>query len=663
MTEELMFQEVLDAVSGEQHARAKDLLTRLLKADQANPDYWLWMSSVVESPAERIYCLETVLKHDPENRAARRGLVLLGGHPPDPDFKAAPLVRRKWSTWSEEDEVPKTRWQKITQNRWSKAGGIFASILLVTGIVLLAFMGLSDRRQEPLVVVQITITPPELLITPSATPTRTPTTDVKTPVPANIGATPLWMRLEATYTPEPVYINTPHPISQAYGMAIRAYQRGDYPKMLELMRQARENLPRNADIEYYTGEAHRLLKNNSEAVKFFDEAIKLDPSFAPPYLGKALLLLSQNKSKDALEYIEQALELDPFLAEAYLTLADYHLQQGDAEAALSDLDTAGELIPFSPRLLVYQARASLLSGKMRLALQQAQKAHDMDLTLLPAYFVLAEANLANGKYGEARQAIQTFVAYEPRNATGWVLLGRVLHHMEEESSAVVGAFDKAKALNRNLVEVYFYPGQYYLETGEAQLAINELVEALKLAPQSFQANLLLGQALLQVERVPDALRVLNTTYTLAQTDQELGQVLFWRAQIHESAGDVRSAISDYEALLALPAATQPHTVRKTCADRLLVLNPPTATPTSTSTATATATITPTSTATATTTLTRTPTSTPTRTLTATLTATATRTPTNTPTPTPTKTQTAAPTSTRTSTPTRTPTARPPASTP
>jgi hypothetical protein len=56
-------------------------------------------------------------------------------------------------------------------------------------------------------------------------PTMTPL--VRSPTPTFIGPTPLWMLMEATYTPTPLYVNTPHPISEAYRIGIRAYQRGD----------------------------------------------------------------------------------------------------------------------------------------------------------------------------------------------------------------------------------------------------------------------------------------------------------------------------------------------------------------------------------------------------------------------------------------------------
>ena len=92
-----MFEDAVDALKQGDHARAKDILTRLLKADQNNATYWVWMSAAVGTPKERIYCLETALKLDPENATAKRGLILHGALPPDENVKPFPLNRpRAW---------------------------------------------------------------------------------------------------------------------------------------------------------------------------------------------------------------------------------------------------------------------------------------------------------------------------------------------------------------------------------------------------------------------------------------------------------------------------------------------------------------------------------------------------------------------------------------
>src|SRR5688572_33124978 len=69
-----MFQDAVDALRRGDKKRAKDIITGLLKEDQNNTTYWVWLSAAVDNTKERIYCLQTALKLDPENAAAKRGL-------------------------------------------------------------------------------------------------------------------------------------------------------------------------------------------------------------------------------------------------------------------------------------------------------------------------------------------------------------------------------------------------------------------------------------------------------------------------------------------------------------------------------------------------------------------------------------------------------------
>ena len=81
--EDILFQEAVEALRQKDKAKAKDMLTQLLKLDQKNVQYWIWLSAAVETTKERIYCLQTAHQLDPENATAKRGLVLLGALPPD----------------------------------------------------------------------------------------------------------------------------------------------------------------------------------------------------------------------------------------------------------------------------------------------------------------------------------------------------------------------------------------------------------------------------------------------------------------------------------------------------------------------------------------------------------------------------------------------------
>ena len=75
--------------------RAYEVLLRVVDVDEYNEQAWLWLSSVVQSDADREVCLENVLAINPENKLAKAGLVHLHARttppvPLEPEAKVTP---------------------------------------------------------------------------------------------------------------------------------------------------------------------------------------------------------------------------------------------------------------------------------------------------------------------------------------------------------------------------------------------------------------------------------------------------------------------------------------------------------------------------------------------------------------------------------------------
>lgn len=582
MPEDVMLREAIEAISLGQRTRARDLLTRLLRTDQNNADYWIWMSSAVDTTSERIYCLESALRLDPFNSTAIRGLVLLGARPAEEGIKPAPFVRRKWGSAFEAPEPPKSLLVRIYENPALRFLAIGAVIVLLAGLIWLGTVGLRTLIQhEPLIIAKIPITPEDSSkYTPTPTvPTKTPV--VRSPTPTFIGPTPLKLMLSATYTPAPLYVNTPHPISEAYSAGLRAYYREDYSTMLNYMLQAVQNDPEAPDTNYYVGEAYRLLGENDQALEAYNQSIAFGKQFAPAYLGRARVLMLTKSDAEVAVDLQQAIDLDPKLVDAYIVRAGYLLGKGKPEDALKDLTIAESQNPDLPLLYVYRAQALLELGKKEDALEDARRAHDMDFTSLPAYLALGQASLANGLSGEALDALNTYVVYIKDNPDAWLALGQA-YTAGRENSKAIEAYNHALDLNKNLADAYYYRGLAFMGLEEGQKAVNDLAIALRLNPYSFDISLELGHALLVASRPNDAYGQINSSKALANGDAQLARVYYWRAIAQEALGNRNSAIQDWQVLLDLPEKSVPADLLETAQEHLRILTA-TATPTNTPT--------------------------------------------------------------------------------
>ncbi len=75
----LLMREAIQAARSGNKNWARECLGRVLKADPRNEEAWLWLSAVLDTVAEKRYCLERVLAINPSNAQAQAGLRYLEG--------------------------------------------------------------------------------------------------------------------------------------------------------------------------------------------------------------------------------------------------------------------------------------------------------------------------------------------------------------------------------------------------------------------------------------------------------------------------------------------------------------------------------------------------------------------------------------------------------
>jgi len=573
MADDKMLQEAVEAVASGNRDRARDLLTRLLKANQANPKYWLWMSSVVDTSKERIYCLQKVLQLSPDNKAAQLGLLLQGVAHDRYSVNRQPVSLRNWQkayrTFSPESNPRKVARFVLY------AGASF----LVIAMIMIGFIGPRISNAGYFGNVQLTVTPvfETLAATATLLPTNTPR--VVTPTPTFIGPTPLWMFLEATYTPTPLYVNTPHPATEAYRAGIRSFHESNYPEVIFYMQQAAQTEPGQPDIQYYLGEAYRLSNEPENALIAYEKAITLNQNFAPAYLGRAKALAAIDPQFDLESDLSQAVALDPNLISAQLDLVAFYLSKENYQQALNLLNTIENISPESPLFYAYRSQVLMESGDYDQALKAAENAYNLDQTILEVYKTLGELHFLSGDNSQSIHYLEIYLRYVKDDPTTWAIYGQALFKEGDQITQAMKAFDLALSLDENSMIALLNRGFTYLELGEGQLAVNDLFLARNFDRESFKASLGLARALALSERYDDAMSQFSNSESLSATLFEQGEVYYWRAKTAILMNDDRSAAQDFEALMELDVDEIP-TEWFEEANRFLIELTPTATMTS-----------------------------------------------------------------------------------
>jgi predicted Zn-dependent protease len=676
-----MFDEALQAIRDGQRQRAKDLLTRLIKVDQTKPEYWLWMSATVDSEKEQIFCLQNVLKLDPNSVPARRGLVVLGALRPE-EAALPPANVLEATRVAIPAIAPGAGVGGLLGNRRGRemlvVGGV--GVVALVAVVFACLSVTAPSLFHPQRFVVVTSTPaPTLPVAVTATASGAAVVAESCQLPANPNAaTPLAAYLCLTQTATPLPIATEASVSENYDSLKKYYHDADWSNIVSHASNvlADANVPQTARVYFYLAEGYRHTGDLPNAIKYYNSAAQKDTTFAPAFWGRALVEIAQNKAQPALADFDHAILEDSSFIASYLDRAAYYRLTGNVSGALSDLQQAHLAEPANALVQASLAGAYADNGQASQALDQATAALTADPGLALAYFERGRAEYALADYRAADADLARSYRYvlaldsplpaqyqasvlqtaalgkiainDPATALSLLsqaitldgsdsalLLARGGLYLQAsrwqeaaaDLSAAVSLLSKSAPKAPGLILAYVGLGQAQLALGQAPDAITSFQAAVKLSPSDFAANLGLGRAELAAGSSDAALAALNAALSAATASADKAQALFWRAQAYQAAGQLAAAVADLAAYRSLAAGNDPF--GPTAVAQLTAIGPlPTATPTVSATPTAT--------------------TTPTRAVTATRTASPTRTPSATPTPR--VSPTAARTATRTATP-------------
>lgn len=671
-----MFTEAVAAARAGDRVRARELFARLLRGDSANAEYWVWMSSVVDTDRERIYSLESALKLDPTNRAALRGLAILGARKPHEAELAAALriPRRQVAAIATGPAIGRLRRFNWSLLAASVIGVAIVGTLTIIGGPLLSIITSLLRPHglgPPPSLVPLTASGTLTSIAPTSTLTPLPasTRVLRTPIPTEFARTPLAFFVPVTPTPTPVLGTTPHSQYPDYEAAISALTSGDFKLCLSLIGRVIDNNPGFPDAFYIRGEALRLMGRPGDASQAYDQAVLIDPGFAPAFLGRGRALLEIN-ADTAMADFDRAVAADPRLADAYIEKAQVFASRRQWSNAVQVLQAAIDAGARSPLAYIRLGQAQLNQGDYVTALNNAIEGSASDPTLLEGYFVIGATYVELDHFSDALWPLTTYVEYAPKDYSGWTYLGRAQTGAGDVEAAGP-SIDRALDLNDRYAPAYLARGYYDLARGDPKSALDDFKRARRYGPENYDLSYGLGKASFQAGLLTDAINYLNNALAFTNDEKVVSEKEHKRAEAYAALGLVYEstkppllddAIASWSWILNLNNAS-PDT-RALAVEHLQRLTgkvptlPATLTPSRTPTATLTPTPTPTTSGTPGPTLTSTPgvplTSSPTPTPTPTGTAAGTFTPGPSPTATSTPTPGGPTTAPPTPTPTRTP---------
>ena len=599
---ESMFMEALAAAQSGNRVRARSLLTKLLKTDSSVVDYWVWMSSVVESQREKIYCLESALKLDPTNRAVLRGLTLMGARvPTEAELAgAARIPRRQIAAIATGASVgggvrlPRLPWRVMAY----AIGAVIA--LFAVGFIVRAVIPFFGPRQMS---VAPTLPPQAALAsstpeTPTATATTIPATlrVQRTAIPTELAQTPLAFFVAHTPTPTTVVGITPHAAYEAYSSGLRALERGNYAQAEEFFDQVLDLDNTLTDAHYFKGEARRLYAMSDDgaddrsallgrAIQSYDNAILKDSEYAPAYLGRGRALLERAIIREGADAINgqdlptdyaRAIEIDPTFVQAYVAQAEFMRSVSLWKSTEDTMQAALDEGLRDPIVYILIAEAQLHRGRNEAALENAIEGSGGDPTDIDGYFILGRTFVRLEQYEQALQPLLTYVAYRGDDHRGWSDLGRTQFELGDLQPAAF-SLDQALSIKADYSPAYVGRGWLNLELGDGQSGLTNFQKALQFGQETFEMYLGLGHAYYLLGNLQEGLNQASTAMTLAALaedceilDRDISRGYHLRAIIAEASDELTDyAIRNWEWILALDCPDP--FIREMAEEHLLIL--------------------------------------------------------------------------------------------
>ena len=556
MAKDNMYIEAMEAAKQGKRAKAREMLTRLLRTNKDNVDYWLGLSAVVDSQKEQIYCLGKAIEAEPNNDIAQRGLILLGAREPDEDLVPVTPQRKRQFDIGKIGKASKGDGKKkaaIPIGRLVTLGGVtLAAIgLIYFGVTNFTNIGNNTNTGGPRFGGPLggTLGPTPTFMGDGPSGDFTPLAEIP-------GPTPLSMLLEQPYTPTPRYVNTPHPNTAAYRSAMIAFDAGNWDQAVEYLEQALEIEPGAPDLRYHLGMAQLNLEDYFAAKRAFLQASEFNPRFGSAYLGMALADLGLGLESELISQLNSAVLNDSELVEAYIQRATFKLRRANPDGAFADLLRAEERTDNSAVLYLLFAQIYILNEDYDKAVSAAQRSIEIDLTIVDTYWWLAQAYYNVGETREAISPLQTYLQFEDEHAEAWYLLGE-LYVKAGISESGIAALEKALELDDTLGEANYYRGLAYLQLEDYENALRYLENASNNFPTWFEPNIMHGRAFLESGDEAEGYKLINRASAFAKTPEQFVILNYWTAISLEALGEEEAALRYWEALLTLSTDVVP----------------------------------------------------------------------------------------------------------
>jgi len=266
----------------------------------------------------------------------------------------------------------------------------------------------------------------------------------------------------------------------------------------------------NADLYYQRAELYAKREVYTEAIRDFDQAIRLDSTQAMYYHGLADALLDNQMSFEAVETMKKARKLFPERVGTALKLSEFQLI---VQKYLEALQTVNAIIAMKP-------------------------------TEAEAYFMKGMIYRDMGSNAQAMESFQKAVEFNPELSEAFLYMGDMMS--EENPEMALRFYDNAILVDPKNPINHHSKALHLHQRGQLQEAIIAYKEAHLLDMQYSEAFFNAGLLYLELDSIPKSYNMFNIA---VETEPSFAKAYYYRGLTAEIQGNTAQARGDYQMAL------------------------------------------------------------------------------------------------------------------
>jgi tetratricopeptide (TPR) repeat protein len=356
-------------------------------------------------------------------------------------------------------------------------------------------------------------------------------------------------------------------VLRANGM--RAKHMGHYHVALRFFSEAIRLDPDNLQNYLDRGSVHAELGQHDQAIEDYRESLRRDPHHYWALIWKGTSHLARQEYDQAEQDFDRAMQLRPNEAPPYWGRGRVFSARGEHDQAVAEYNRSLEL-DSRPAATTYLDRGIALArlGRLEEALNDLNEAIGQDPQREEAFVARGQVFLDLGDLGSAFNDFSDAIRFDPRMADGY--FGRAQVHLDEEDYAkAIADFSQAITLEPNEPIFWEDRGLAHKRAKQYGLAVADYQQALRLNPKSMAASFRLAwlQSTCQEEKYRNGVEALaHATRAYELVGGQDWNVIETLAAAHAAVGRFDEAVKWQEKALAL--ADLPEDERRDGEERL-----------------------------------------------------------------------------------------------